>query len=135
SFRLSPGEFVVLTGPSGCGKTTLLNLVGGLDHPDSGTIMIDGERLRRQDNLRYRRTTLGFVFQLHHLLPALSARANVEIPLVAAGVPRNERRERALELLDEVGLGKRAHAPPPELSGGERQRVAVARALANRPRL
>jgi len=136
SLRLEPGEFVSLTGPSGCGKSTLLNLIGSLLRPDSGSILVDGiavEDLRRPAD--YRRTTVGFVFQLHHLLPVLSAGGNVEVPLIGSGLNRRERRERARELLAEVGLAERVDHLPSQLSGGERQRVAVARALANRPRL
>jgi ABC-type lipoprotein export system ATPase subunit len=135
SLRLERGEFVALAGPSGCGKSTLLNLVGGLDHPDEGEIRVNGQPLRSIGTPEYRRSTIGFVFQLHHLLPALTAGANVEVPLIAAGVPRRERRERARELLGEVGLADRVDHPPAQLSGGERQRVAVARALANSPAL
>jgi ABC-type lipoprotein export system ATPase subunit len=136
SLRLEPGEFVTLSGPSGCGKSTLLNLIGSLARPDSGSINVDGvavQELRRPSD--YRRTTVGFVFQLHHLLPMLSAGSNVEVPLIGAGIGRRERRERARELLGEVGLAERMDHLPSQLSGGERQRVAVARALANRPRL
>src|SRR3954468_22410140 len=136
SVRLEPGEFVSLTGPSGCGKSTLLNLIGSLLRPDSGTISVDGiavQDLRKPSD--YRRATVGFVFQLHHLLPILTAGGNVEVPLIGSGVSRRERRERARELLAEVGLAERVDHLPSQLSGGERQRVAVARALANRPRL
>jgi ABC-type lipoprotein export system ATPase subunit len=136
SLRLEPGEFASLTGPSGCGKSTLLNLVGSLLRPDSGSITVDGiavHELRRPSD--YRRTTVGFVFQLHHLLPMLGAGGNVEVPLIGSGLGRRERRERARELLGEVGLAERVDHLPSQLSGGERQRVAVARALANRPRL
>jgi ABC-type lipoprotein export system ATPase subunit len=136
SMRLEPGEFVSLTGPSGCGKSTLLNLIGSLLRPDSGSISVDG--IAVQDLVRpadYRRTTVGFVFQLHHLLPMVSAGGNVEVPLIGSGLSRRERRERARELLGEVGLAERVDHLPSQLSGGERQRVAVARALANRPRL
>jgi len=136
SLHLHPGQLVALTGPSGSGKSTLLNLIGALDSPDSGTIAVDGTALRDLDDpARYRRTTVGFVFQLHHLLPDLTAQANVEIPLIAAGVPGAARRDRARELLGEVGLADRAEHLPGQLSGGERQRVALARALANHPRL
>jgi len=136
TLHIAPGEFVLLTGPSGCGKTTLLNLTGALDQPDSGMIVVDGQDLAALgDPVRYRREVVGFVFQTHHLLTALTAEHNVEVPLIAAGVPHRERRERARELLAEVGLGERVDALPAQLSGGERQRVAVARALANRPSL
>lgn len=136
SLQIEPGEFVSLTGPSGCGKSTLLNLVGSLLRPDSGTITVDGIGVQDLDSpAEYRRTTVGFVFQLHHLLPMLSASGNVEVPLIGTGLGRRERRERARELLAEVGLAERVDHLPSQLSGGERQRVAVARALANRPRL
>jgi putative ABC transport system ATP-binding protein len=136
SFEIEPGELVALSGPSGSGKTTLLQLIGSLDRPTRGRILVDdvsvGDLVRPAE---FRRATVGFVFQLHYLLPALNAQENVELPLVAAHVARRERAERALELLDGVGLGGRARAKPSELSGGERQRVAIARALAGRPRL
>jgi ABC-type lipoprotein export system ATPase subunit len=136
SFVIEPGELVALTGPSGSGKTTLLQLIGSLDRPTRGRILVDdvnvGE-LRRP--ALFRRSTVGFVFQLHYLLPTLSAQQNVELPLAAAGVSRRERGARARALLGEVGLADRAGDLPSELSGGERQRVAIARALANEPPL
>jgi putative ABC transport system ATP-binding protein len=136
SLTVEPGEFVALTGPSGSGKTSLLSLIGALDLPTSGTVDVDGTRVSEEgDRARYHREVVGFVFQHHHLLAHLSPVANVELPLIGAGVPRSERRERARELLDEVGLSHRADAMIPHLSGGERQRVALARALANDPRL
>jgi len=126
----------VVTGRSGSGKSTLLNLIGGLDQPTSGRILIDGRELWREPRApRHRRELVGFVFQQHHLLVNLTARANVEVALIGAGVHRRERRERALLLLEEVGLAERADHEPAALSGGERQRVAIARALANEPRL
>ncbi len=136
SFTLAPGELVALTGPSGSGKTTLLQLIGSLDRPTRGRILVDDVdvgALRRPS--LFRRSMIGFVFQLHYLLPALSARQNVELPLAAAGVPRRARADRAGALLGEVGLADRAGNLPSELSGGERQRVAIARALANEPPL
>jgi putative ABC transport system ATP-binding protein len=136
SFAVKPGEMIALTGASGSGKTTLLQLIGSLDRPSSGRIRVDDvevEKLTRP--ARFRRETVGFVFQMHHLLPVLSAQQNVELPMIAAGVPRQERAQRALELLDEVGLPDRSRALPGDLSGGERQRVAIARALGGRPRL
>jgi ABC-type lipoprotein export system ATPase subunit len=136
SFEVAPGEFVALTGPSGSGKTTLLQLLASLDRPTSGRILvndIDVGGLRRPAG--FRRQTLGFVFQLHHLLPALSVRDNVELPMAAMRIGRRERNRRALDLLEEVGLRGRADALPSDLSGGERQRVAIARALANQPPL
>jgi putative ABC transport system ATP-binding protein len=136
SLRLEPGEFVALTGPSGGGKSTLLNLIGSLDRPDAGRIVVDGQDLRAlEDASEYRAATAGFVFQFHNLIPTLSALENVQIPLLGRGVPRSAREGRARELLAEVGLSERADARPPTLSGGERQRVAIARALANGPRL
>jgi putative ABC transport system ATP-binding protein len=136
SLYVAPGEMVAVTGRSGSGKSTLLNLVGGLEQPTTGRILIDGSEIWREPGAtRHRRELVGFVFQQHHLLPNLTARANVEVALIGAGVGRRERRERALELLDEVGLAERAEHEPGELSGGERQRVAIARAIANEPRL
>jgi ABC-type lipoprotein export system ATPase subunit len=130
------GEFVLVTGRSGSGKSTLLNLIGGLEAPDSGELRIDGVEVWRERHVsQHRRKLVGFVFQHHLLLPMLSARANVEVPLIGAGVGRRERARRALELLDEVSLSDRAEHRPDQLSGGERQRVAVARALVNGPRL
>jgi ABC-type lipoprotein export system ATPase subunit len=136
SFTVEPGELVALTGPSGSGKTTLLQLIGSLDRPTSGRILVNGisvGELRRP--AIFRRSTVGFVFQLHYLLPALSARQNVELGMAAAHVPRRERANRASALLEEVGLPDRGDSLPSELSGGERQRVAIARALANQPTL
>jgi putative ABC transport system ATP-binding protein len=136
SFAVEPGQLVALTGPSGSGKTTLLQLIGSLDRPTNGRILVDDISVGELSHpAEFRRATVGFVFQLHYLLPALSAHENVELPLVAARVPRRERAERALELLDEVGLAGRARSRVADLSGGERQRVAIARALAGRPRL
>jgi len=136
SFRVEPGEFVALTGPSGCGKSTLLNLIGALDLPDGGVIRVDGRRLDEiDDTAEYRAATVGFVFQFHDLLPTLTALENVQLPMLGRGRRRREREQHARELLGEVGLTERAHARPGTLSGGERQRVAVARALANGPRL
>lgn len=136
SLEVRPGEALAITGPSGCGKSTLLNVIATIERPDSGSVIVDGVPLEElADRARYRRDIVGFVFQLHHLLPMLSARANVELPLIAAGIGRHERRERAYELLAEVGLSARADERPATLSGGERQRVAVARAIANEPRI
>jgi putative ABC transport system ATP-binding protein len=136
SLRVAPGEVVAITGPSGCGKSTLLNVIAAIDRPDSGRIVVDDVCVTDLEHpAAYRRDTVGFVFQLHNLLPMLTARANVELPLIAAGVPRAERRRRAVDLLAEVGLRERAEERPATLSGGERQRVAVARALVNDPRL
>ena len=136
SLRAEAGEFVAVTGPSGCGKSTLLNLVGALDRPDLGQILVGGERVDElRDPAEYRAATVGFVFQFHNLVPVLSAAENVQVPMLGRGRSRSERVERAHELLAEVGLAHRAASRPPTLSGGERQRVALARALANDPRL
>lgn len=134
SFTIASGELVGLTGPSGSGKTTLLQLIGSLDRPTRGEILVGDvnvSELRRPT--LFRRETIGFVFQLHYLLPSLTVSENVQLPMVAAHVPRRERTSRAQELLDEVGLSTRGDALPFNLSGGERQRVAIARALANSP--
>ncbi|MHB8692716.1 MAG: ABC transporter ATP-binding protein [Solirubrobacteraceae bacterium] len=134
SFVVEPGELVALTGASGSGKTTLLQMIGSLDRPTSGSIRVGDVAVERLTHpAQFRRESVGFVFQLHHLLSTLSAQQNVELPLIAARVPRRERAQRALELLGEVGLGDRASSLPSDLSGGERQRVAIARALAGRP--
>jgi putative ABC transport system ATP-binding protein len=130
------GEHVAVVGPSGCGKSTLLNVLAGIEPPTSGEVELLGEAVYaldegRRSALRLRR--VGFVFQRFHLLAVLTAAENVELPMAEAGVARRERRERARELLEYVGLGQRAGHRPPHLSGGEQQRVAIARALANRP--
>ncbi|HEX6293220.1 MAG TPA: ABC transporter ATP-binding protein [Herpetosiphonaceae bacterium] len=130
------GEFVALVGPSGSGKSTLLNLIGGLDRPTEGEIWVEDLELGKASDkrlVRYRRDRIGFIFQSFNLLPTRSAVENVEVPLMLAGQGRKARRERALHLLEQVGLGKRARHKPNELSGGEMQRVAIARALANSP--
>ena len=135
SLHLDAGELVALTGPSGGGKSTLLNLIGSLDRPDAGEIVVGGLDVTRLDDpARYRAETVGFVFQFHNLITTLNAVENVQIPMLGTR-PRAERERRAHELLDEVGLGDRVRSYPPTLSGGERQRVAIARALANDPRL
>jgi putative ABC transport system ATP-binding protein len=136
SLNVEPGEAIAITGRSGSGKSTLLSLIGGLGQPDMGEVLIDGQPIWKQRHpVRARREIVGFIFQRHLLLSTLSARANVEVPLIGASIRHAERRTRALALLDEVGLAERADHLPRELSGGERQRVAVARALANRPHL
>ena len=135
TFRVEQGEYVAVTGPSGCGKSTLLNLIGALDRPDRGRITVAGERVGEVDGATYRASVVGFVFQFHNLIPTLTAAENVQLPMLGRGLPRRGRSARAAELLAEVGLSERRSAYPPTLSGGERQRVAVARALANEPRL
>ncbi|NYE20223.1 ABC transporter ATP-binding protein [Microbacterium immunditiarum] len=138
SIALRAGEVVVLQGPSGSGKTTLLNLIGSLDAPDSGRIWVGDREVtgaNEQQLVELRRHDLGFVFQTFALLPVLSARENVDLPLRLAGVRRRERERRVSELLDAVGLTAHAEQRPPELSGGQQQRLGIARALATRPRL
>lgn len=136
SVRVERGEFVGLSGPSGSGKSTLVHLLAGLDTPTEGTVTLAGEdvsALSKSALTRLRLERVGIVFQRFHLLPSLSARANVALPLVERGVGKAERREQAADLLDRVGLGDRLAHRPGELSGGEQQRVAVARALAGDP--
>jgi putative ABC transport system ATP-binding protein len=136
SLSVAPSEFVTITGPSGSGKSTLLNVIGSLTRADSGTILVDGRPVPPpQEAVEFRRHTVGFVFQDNPLLPYLGAQGNIESALLAAGVGRRERHERSLELLEEIGLADRAEHLPAELSGGQRQAVALARALANNPRL
>jgi putative ABC transport system ATP-binding protein len=131
-----PGEFVAIMGPSGCGKSTLLHLIGALDQADGGEIRVDGRTLSEIGDLsRYRGRDVGFIFQLHNLLPSLTASENVQIPMLESGRSRHERREQARRLLALVGLNGKDDQRPTELSGGERQRVAIARALANDPQI
>ena len=136
SLSIDAGEHVAIVGPSGCGKSTLLNLLGAIDRPDEGRVLLGGRDVgtlgdREATSLRLRK--IGFVFQRFHLLPALSARENVELPMAEAGMSSRARAARARELLAYVGLGDRERHRPPQLSGGEQQRVAIARALANGP--
>ena len=131
-----PQEFIAVTGRSGSGKTTLLNLMAGLDRPDSGTVLMDGLNINtipESDLVELRRRSIGFVFQSFGLMPLLSAQENVELPLHINGVPWRERKRRASEALDTVGLGSRSQHRPYELSGGEQQRVSIARALVTNP--
>lgn len=132
------GEFLALIGPSGSGKSTLMAILGCLDSPTSGTYSLEGRRvdgLSGSELANIRNEKIGFIFQLYNLLPKASVQRNVELPMLYAGVPRKERRRRALELLERVGIPEKARSLPGTLSGGQRQRVAVARALANRPAL
>jgi len=136
SFAVQRGELVAVMGPSGCGKTTLLNILGALDQPTSGSVHVGGQDLGKVGNLdRFRAQTVGFVFQLHNLIPTLTAVENVEVPMRSLPLSSGERTERARELLEWVGLTHRTDHFPAQLSAGERQRVAVARALSNRPEL
>lgn len=131
---IASGAFVAITGPSGCGKTTLLSMLAALDRADSGDLRVqDHDLMRMHDVNNYRRTVIGLIFQLHNLLPHLTAEKNVEVAMFGTHRSARERRQRALELLDEVRLADKSTRKPPELSGGERQRVAIARALANEP--
>jgi putative ABC transport system ATP-binding protein len=136
SLEIRPREFVCLMGPSGSGKTTLLNIIGGLDEPSRGHLIVEGSNLVAMSEnqlARFRLEKMGFVFQNYNLLGNFTAQENVEAPMVLAKVGRKERKQRAQALLERVGLGDRSHHYPSELSGGQQQRVAIARALANNP--
>ena len=136
SLEIEQGDFICLMGPSGSGKTTLLNIIGGLDEPSRGHVMIDGENLvsmSENELARLRLYKMGFIFQNYNLLANFTAQENVEAPMVLSKIIRKERRQRSMHLLERVGLADRAHHYPGELSGGQQQRVAVARALANDP--
>lgn len=138
SLELESGAFATITGPSGCGKSTLLNLLGGLDHPTSGEICVAGVPLHtagEAELTRYRRNTLGIVFQFFNLLPSMTVRENVELPLLLRGESASVAGGRVSEILDLVGISNRAAHFPGQLSGGEMQRTAIARALAGRPAL
>jgi putative ABC transport system ATP-binding protein len=138
NLQISTGRFMVVKGRSGSGKTTLLNCLGGLDRPDRGVVRIFGRdlaKMNEQDLTRWRRKEVGFIFQSFGLLPTLSAYENIELMLRIAQASRKEKKQRTMELLNQVGLAKWMHHRPYELSGGQQQRVAIARALANRPRL
>lgn len=136
NLHINKGEVVSIVGPSGAGKTTLLQIIGTLDKPDSGTICLDGidvNKLSTRKLSDFRNQHIGFVFQFHQLLPEFTALENVMIPAYIAGNSNSEAKQRALELLEFMGLSDRANHKPAELSGGEKQRVAVARALVNKP--
>jgi putative ABC transport system ATP-binding protein len=137
-WKVEPGRALAIIGPSGCGKTTLLNLLGGMDRPTGGRIVVDGEELSQATERaleRYRLLKVGVVFQFFNLIPTLTAVENLELPMMVAGMDPARRRERSARLLDMVGLGAKGQKRPEQLSGGEQQRVAVALALANDPAL
>src|SRR5690349_7396896 len=138
NLEIKSGEFCAFVGPSGCGKSTLLNLVAGLDFPTSGEIVLDGrstQHLTGYDWTRLRRETIGIIFQAFHLVHGLTAEENIALPLMLRGEERGEIAKRVDGMLDRVGMNHRRHHRPAELSGGEQQRIAIARALAHRPRL
>ena len=136
TFDIADGDYAAIVGPSGCGKSTLLNLLGAIDHPTSGSVIIRGTdvaQMQDREATSFRLRNIGFVFQRFYLMPTLSARENVELPMAEAGMTKSDRAARARELLEYVALDHRERHRPSELSGGEQQRVAIARALANRP--
>ena len=138
SLNLRDNEFVAILGPSGSGKTTLLNIIGGLDRYDSGDLIINGvstKRYKDRDWDSYRNHTIGFVFQSYNLIPHQTVLSNVELALTISGISGKERKRRALEALDKVGLREQAHKKPNQMSGGQMQRVAIARALVNDPKI
>jgi putative ABC transport system ATP-binding protein len=136
--HIEPGDYLSVMGPSGSGKSTLLNMLGLLDRPDDGSYLLNGVdtmELDENERARLRRDQIGFVFQAYHLIPRLTARENVELPLMLAGVAAKTRRAQVDEILDKLGIGSRAHHLPNQLSGGERQRVAIGRSIVMKPSL
>lgn len=134
SFEVERGEVIAIMGPSGCGKSTLLNLVGTLDTPTSGEILVDGRSISTYRPLhRFRAKTVGFIFQFHHLIPGISLLENTELPMYSLSISKKAMRKKATEMLVKVGLADRMHFFPTKVSGGERQRAAIARALVNDP--
>ena len=138
NLKVEKGNFLGVTGPSGSGKSTLMNLLGGLDTPSSGTINVEGKlisKLDKEELALYRRYQVGMIFQTFNIIPSYTALENVAFPLLFSGVPKKERKNRAGEMLNKVGLINRKDHRPAELSGGEQQRVAIARALVNQPKI
>ncbi len=138
NLQVEAGEYISIMGPSGSGKSTLLNLVGLLDRPTSGRYLLndkDVTGLKDKQLARLRSRTIGFVFQFFHLIPRLTARQNIELPLLLAGIPPGQRQKRSLSIIRDFGLYERRHHRPEELSGGQRQRVAIARAAVNKPEI
>lgn len=138
SFKAKPGEFIAITGPSGSGKSTMANIIGGLDHPNEGSVVVDGIEIAHVNDSKlsaYRNTNIGFVFQSFNLQGTNTALENVMLPLVFSRMKNKERKARAKECLEAVGLGDRLNHKPSQLSGGQRQRVAIARALAGKPKI
>jgi len=136
TLEIARGDYVALMGPSGSGKSTLLNVIGCLDHPSRGLYLLDGKDVTSLDETELsltRRNRIGFVFQFFHLIPRLNAAGNVELPMIFAGIPREEREQRVARALESVGLSHRAKHRPNQLSGGERQRTAIARAVVMQP--
>jgi len=136
NLSINKGQFLAIAGPSGSGKTTLLNIIGGLDFPDSGIVTISGKNINKMTKSQMaelRLKNIGFIFQSYNLIPVLSAKENVEFVMLLQGVSANERRKRATEILDDVGLNDKYDRRPNELSGGQQQRVAVARAIVSNP--
>ncbi len=136
SMEIERGEFVAIMGPSGSGKSTLLHLIGCLDKPTKGEVFINGTEISKLGDgelTRLRRDSIGFIFQQYNLIPTLTALENVELPMIFKGIPKEERRMRAMDLLRQVGIEEIANRKPNEISGGQQQRVAIARALANSP--
>lgn len=137
SLEFNEGEFTAIIGPSGCGKTTLLNLIGGLDSPTSGEVIINGTNITKLNSteiIDFRLKNIGFVFQAYNLVPVLTAKENVEFIMQLQGIPKDLREERVLKLFEQIGLSDRLNNRPSKLSGGQQQRVAVARALASKPK-
>jgi len=136
NLEVSEGEFIAIMGPSGCGKSTLLHILGGLERPTSGEVIVDAVDLRKVKNLdNFRAKKIGFVFQMHNLIPVLTTLENVQVPMFELKLSSKERTEKAEKLLNLIGLEDRANFVPPKLSGGQRQKVAIARALANNPKI